>query len=31
MKKETKDYNAIKNFADYYIENFKEIINIINN
>ncbi|BCZ46034.1 hypothetical protein psyc5s11_21010 [Clostridium gelidum] len=30
LKKETKEHNVIKNFADYYIEDFKEIINIIN-
>jgi len=30
LKKETKEHNLIKKFADYYIEDFKEIINIIN-
>lgn len=30
LKKEEKEHNAIKKFADYYIEDFKEIIDIVN-
>jgi hypothetical protein len=31
LEKERKEHNPVKNFADYYIEDFKKIINIVNN
>jgi putative hydrolase of the HAD superfamily len=31
FEEERKDYNAIKNFADYYIKDFREIIDIVKN
>jgi putative hydrolase of the HAD superfamily len=31
LKRETKELTEIKNYADYYIEDFRKIINIINN
>ncbi|WP_278281330.1 hypothetical protein [Clostridium sp. BL-8] len=31
LEKERKDYDAIKNFADFYIIDFREIVDIIRN
>lgn len=31
LEKERKDYDSIKNFADYYIKDFREIVDIIGN
>jgi putative hydrolase of the HAD superfamily len=31
LEEERKDYNSIKNFADYYIKDFREIIDIVKN